>query len=64
MDMVETGHDLVEDALDSSGIHTLVVTGLHELVEVTIHVLHADVKFSAQRVEEDVESGNKMGMRG
>lgn len=64
MDMVEARENLVEDALYVFSIQGLVVTRFHELVQVAIHVLHADVQFLGQWVEEDVEGWDDVRMRG
>lgn len=42
----------------------LMITGLHELIEVAIHVLHTDVEFAGKRVEEDVEGGDEVRVNG
>jgi phosphotransferase system IIA component len=34
------------------------------LVEVAVHVFHADVKLAGEGVKEDVECGNKVRMNG
>lgn len=46
MDVIQTAHNLVEDALDVLGVKSLVVSCLHQLVEVAVHVFHADVELS------------------
>lgn len=62
MNVVKATQDLVEDALDMLSVQTLVVSCLHQLVEVAIHVLHADMQFSGKRVEEDVEGRDQVGV--
>lgn len=64
MDVVQTREDLVQDALDMLGVQVLVVSCLHQLVQVAVHVLHADVELAGKGVEEDIQSGNEMGMDG
>lgn len=63
MDVLEALHDLEQDALDASGVQAFVIASFHELVEVAIHILHADVKFLAERVQEDVKCGNEVLVR-
>lgn len=43
VDVFEAGEDLDEDALDAGAVKDLVITLLHELIQVDVHVLHADV---------------------
>jgi hypothetical protein len=62
VDMLEALHNLEEDALDAGVVEALVVAGLHQLVEVTLHVLHADVQLLAVGVQEDVEGGDEVRM--
>lgn len=64
VDVVEAGEDLVENALDDPSIQVFVVSRLHQLVQVAIHVLHGDVEFLRQRVEEDIESRHEVSMIG
>ena len=64
VNVLQTDHDLVENALDARVIETLVVASLHKLIEVTLHILHGDVELLAEGVEEDVEGGNKMRVSG
>jgi hypothetical protein len=64
VDVFEASEDLEEDALDAVGVERLVVSGLHQLVQVSIHVLHGDVKPPAVWVQEDVQSRHEVGVRG
>lgn len=64
MNVVQTAHNLVEDALDVLGVERLVVSCLHQLVEVAVHVFHADVELSGKGVEEDVQGGDEMRVNG
>ena len=64
VDVVQPREDLIENAFDVSLVETLLVPRLHQLVQVTVHVLHADVKFPRKGVEEDVQSRSKMGVVG
>jgi hypothetical protein len=43
VDVLETLHDLEQDALDTCVVEILVVSGLHQLVQVALHVLHGNV---------------------
>lgn len=54
MNMLKALHDLIEDALNAGCVKTLMVAGLHKLVEIAIHVLHADMKLLTEGVEEDI----------
>jgi hypothetical protein len=60
VDVLESAKDLKEDALDNRIVKWLVVSRLHQLVEITIHVLHSNVQFFAKRVEEDVICRHKV----
>lgn len=62
VNMVEAREDLVKNTLYAFRIHALMFSSLHQLVEVAVHVLHANVELLAKRVQEDVESRNQMGM--
>lgn len=62
--VVKTRQNLEENALYTSYIHAFVISGLHELIQIAVHVLHADVQFLAVRVEENVEGTNEMGVCG
>ena len=60
VDVFQTLHNLVKDALDAAVVKALVVASLHQLVEVALHVLHSDMKLLSVGVQEDVESRNKV----
>jgi hypothetical protein len=60
VDMFQTLHNLEEDALDAAVVKALVVASLHQLVEVTLHVLHSDMELLSVGVQENVESRNKV----
>jgi hypothetical protein len=62
VNVFETLHDLEKNALDTGVVETLVVASLHQLVEVTLHVLHGDMELLGVGVQEDVESGNEVRM--
>ena len=64
VNVVETGQNLVQDALDVLAFEVLVIAGLHQLVQVTVHVLHADVQLVGERVKENVECRDEMRMHG
>ena len=60
MDVVEAGQNLIEYALDTFRIHTLVIPGFHQLVQVAVHVLHTDMQFPAVWVKEDIQGRNQV----
>ena len=60
VNVIEATQDLVKNALDTLRIHAFVVSGFHQLVQVTVHVLHTNMQFSAVRVEEDIQGRNKV----
>lgn len=62
VDMIQAGKYLEQDALHASAVHALMIACFHQLVQIPIHILHAYVKFLAQRIKEDIESRNKMRM--
>ena len=64
MDVVKAGKDLEKDALHALLVQILVITGLHKLIKISIHVLHDNVQFPAERIQEDVQSRNQMGVGG
>jgi hypothetical protein len=64
VNVFEALHNLEEDALHTSVIETLVVASLHQLVEVTLHVLHGDMELLSERIQEDVKGGNQVRMWG
>src|SRR5947207_8330207 len=43
MNVLEAGDDLVENTLDARSIHVLVISSLHQLIKISIHVLHCNV---------------------
>lgn len=51
-------HDLKQYALDTGVVKTFVIPGLHQLVKVALHVLHANVELLAEGIQEDVQSRN------
>jgi hypothetical protein len=64
VNVFEALHNLEEDALHTSVIETLVVASLHQLVEVTLHVLHGDMELLSERIQKDVKGGNQVRMWG
>jgi hypothetical protein len=64
VNVLQSCEDLEEDALDAVGVQRLVVSGLHQLVQVSIHVLHGNVKPPAVWVQEDVQSRYEVRVRG
>lgn len=63
VDMVETTQDLVEDTLDMLSVQVFVVSCLHQLVKIAVHVLHGDVQLAGERVEENVKGRDKVRVR-
>jgi formate-dependent phosphoribosylglycinamide formyltransferase (GAR transformylase) len=63
VDVFETSKDLKKNALHTRRVEGLVIPRLHQLVQVTVHVLHGNVKPSAVGVQEDVESRYQVRMR-
>jgi len=63
VDVLEACKNLKENALYTRVVQRLVVSGLHQLVEVAVHVLHGDVKSPAVGIQEDVKSRDQVGMR-
>ena len=64
VDVVQTRQDLVKNTLDVLAFKVFVVTGLHQLIQVAIHVFHADVKLVGEGVEKDVEGRDEVGVNG
>jgi len=64
VDVLETLHDLKQDALDAGVVQDFVVPRLHQLVEIPLHILHADVQLLAEGVQEDVEGWDEVGVGG
>jgi hypothetical protein len=62
VDVFESLHDLEQNALDTRIVKTLVISRLHQLIQVAFHVLHGDVELFAKWVEEDVQGRNQMGV--
>ena len=60
VDVFQTLHNLVKNALNATVVKALVVASLHQLVEVALHVLHGNMKLLGVGVQEDVESRNKV----
>ena len=60
MDVLQTLHNLIQDALDAAVVQTLVVTSLHQLIQVSLHILHGDVKLLGEGIEEDIKSWDEM----
>jgi hypothetical protein len=64
VNVLETCQNLEKDTLHAGCVKWLVVPRLHELVQVSVHVLHGDVKPPAVGVQEDVQCRYQMRMRG
>lgn len=62
MNVFQATEDLEQDAFNNSTIKRLVIPGLHQLIEVAVHVLHGDVQLLAKRVQEYIIGRHKMGM--
>ena len=60
VDVIQSRDYLVQDALDAGAVQASVGSGLHQLVEIAVHVLHADMQFLGRRIEEDVESRHEV----
>jgi hypothetical protein len=60
MDVLESGEDLEQYALDTVGIQWFVIARLHQLVKVAIHELHCNVQPAAVRVQENVQGRDEM----
>jgi len=43
MDMVQTGQYLEQDALNTLAIQTLMISCLHQLIEIEVHVFHTNM---------------------
>lgn len=62
VNVIQSGENLEQDALHARAVKGFVIPRLHELVEVSIHILHADVEFLGEWIKKDVQSGHEMGM--
>ena len=62
MDVIQSGQDLEQDALDARAVEGFVIPRLHELIEVSVHVLHTNVEFLGEWVKKDVQRRHEMGM--
>lgn len=62
VNVLQSGHYLEQNALYTVRVHWLVIPCLHELVQITVHEFHGNVKPSAVRVQEDVQGWNQMRM--
>ena len=60
MDMFQALHDLVQYALDATVVQTLMITSLHQLIQISLHILHGDVKLLGEGIEEDIKSWDEM----
>lgn len=58
MNVVQSRKYLIEDAFHASYIHAFMISRLHELIEIAVHVFHTYVKFLSVRVEKYVESSD------
>lgn len=60
VDVFQTLHDLEQDALDGRHIQALMITRLHELVQIPIHILHGNVKLLGEWIQENVHCWYQM----
>jgi hypothetical protein len=64
VDMIQTREDLEQYAFDARAIQAFMVPRFHELIEVSVHILHTDMEFLSQWVQEDIESRYEMRVNG
>jgi len=64
MDMLQTLHDLEQNAFHTSRIKTFMIPCLHQLVEVPVHVFHGNVQLFGEWIKKNVECGDEMLMIG
>lgn len=62
VNVIETRENLEQDALHALGIHAFVIPSFHQLVKVAVHVLHTNVKFLAEWIQEDIQSRDQMSV--
>lgn len=62
MDVLQSLHNLKQYTLHAAHVEAFVISRLHQLVEVTVHVFHTYVELFAERIEEDVEGGYEVLM--
>lgn len=62
VNVIEAGEDLVQNALDAAVVQVFVISCLHELIQITIHVFHTYVKLLGHGIKEDLEGGHKVGV--
>lgn len=64
VDMLQPCEDLKKDALHAGTIQPFMISSFHQLIQISVHILHTDMKLSANRVEEDIKRRNKVRMCG
>lgn len=60
VNVLESLHDLEQNALDARVVKAFVISGLHQLVQIAFHILHADMELLSERVQEDVKCRNEV----
>lgn len=58
--VIQSGDDLVQDTFHAGTVQAPVGPGLHQLIEIAIHVFHANVQFFCRGIQEYVQSRDKM----
>lgn len=64
VNVIEAGENLVQNALDTAVIQVFMISCLHELIQITIHVFHTYVKLFGYRIKEDLEGRYQVGVVG
>lgn len=62
VDVLQARENLEQNALHTVRIHWFVIPRLHQLVQISIHELHGNVKSPAVRVQEDVQGRDEVRM--
>jgi len=62
VNVLETLHNLEQDAFNTGVVQALVIPRLHQLIQVALHVLHGNVQFLGERIQKDVQGRNQMLM--
>lgn len=64
VNVIEAGENLVQNALDTAVIQVFMISCLHELIQITIHVFHTYVKLFGHGIKEDLEGRYQVGVVG
>lgn len=64
VDVIEAGENLIQDALDAAVVQVLMISCLHELIQITIHVFHTYVKLFGHGIKEDLQGRYQVGVVG